>query len=86
MRFLPTWDATLLAHARRALILPEGLREHVFHVRMPQSIGTFLVDGQVAGTWRAEHGRVTTTAFEPLPRAAKREVEHEAAALAAFMA
>jgi hypothetical protein len=24
VRFLPTWDATLLAHARRARMLPEG--------------------------------------------------------------
>jgi len=86
VRFLPTWDAALLVHARRTQILPERFRARIFNTKMPQSIGTFLVDGQVAGTWRAEDGRVTTTSFEPLPRAAKQEVEHEAAALAAFMA
>jgi hypothetical protein len=86
VRFLPTWDAALLVHARRTQILPERFRPRIFNTKMPQSIGTFLVDGQVAGTWRVEGGRVTTSAFEPLPRAAKREVEQEAAALAAFMA
>jgi hypothetical protein len=86
VRFLPTWDAALLVHARRTQILPERFRPRIFNTKMPQSIGTFLVDGQVAGTWRVEGGRVTTSAFEPLPRAAKREVEQETAALAAFMA
>jgi hypothetical protein len=85
VRFLPTWDASLLVHARRTQILPERFRPRIFNTKMPQSIGTFLVDGQVAGTWRSEGGRVTTSAFEPLPRIARREVEEEAAALAAFM-
>jgi hypothetical protein len=53
---------------------------------MPQSIGTFLVDGQVAGTWRLDDGRVTTNGFEPLPKAVRREIDSEAAALAAFHA
>ena len=52
VRFLPTWDAVLLVHARRSGILPEEYRPRVFSTRMPQSIGTFLVDGSVAGTWK----------------------------------
>jgi hypothetical protein len=86
VRFLPTWDATLLVHARRTQILPERFRPQIFNTKMPQSIGTFLVDGQVAGTWRSENERVTTSPFEPLPRTARRDVEQEAAALAAFIA
>jgi hypothetical protein len=86
VRFLPTWDATLLVHARRTQILPERFRAQIFNTKMPQSIGTFLVDGQVAGTWRSENGRVTTSPFEPLPRTARRDLEREAAALAAFIA
>jgi Winged helix DNA-binding domain len=80
VRFLPTWDATLLAHARRTLVLPEQYRERIFHVRMPQSIGTFLVDGQVAGTWTPS-GELTY--FHEVDR---RPVEQEAARLAAFIA
>jgi len=86
VRFLPTFDATLLVHARRAQILPERFRPMIFSTKTPQSIGTFLVDGQVAGTWRTDGGRVATSALEPLPKAARRKVEDEAAALAAFIA
>ena len=45
VRFLPTWDATLLAHARRTQILPEEHRGAVFNTKNPQSVATFLVDG-----------------------------------------
>ncbi len=86
VRFLPTWDATLLVHARRTQLLPEAYREKIFNTKMPQSIGTFLVDGQVAGTWRLDGSQLTTAPFEPLPRSARREVDAEAAALAAFHA
>src|SRR5262245_14908914 len=86
VRFLPTFDATLLVHARRTQILPERFRPLVFNTKMPQSIGTFLVGGQVAGTWRIDGSDVTTAAFEPLPKASMRAVEHEATALAAFIA
>jgi len=86
VRFLPTFDATMLVHARRTQILPERYRPLIFSTKTPQSIGTFLVDGQVAGTWRSEGGRVTPSPFEPLPRTVRREVEQEAAALAAFIA
>jgi hypothetical protein len=82
VRFLPTWDATLLVHARRALILPEAYREHVFHVKMPQSIGTFLVDGAVAGTWKPDG---TVTPFVELTKAQRQLVDAEAAALAEFI-
>ena len=84
VRFLPTWDATLLAHARRTQILPERFRERVFNTKTPHSIVTFLVDGAVAGSWRHERGRVRLDPFEPLPRAARRDLEEEAGRLAAF--
>jgi hypothetical protein len=66
--------------------LPEHHRATIFNTSMPASVGTFLVDGQVAGTWRYEGGRVATSPFEPLPRRVNRELEDEAAALAAFHA
>ena len=86
VRFLPTWDATLLVHARRTLILPEHHRERIFHVKIPQSIGTFLVDGRVAGTWRHDDDRVRIDPFEPLPRQVRRAVDEEADRLTTFMA
>jgi hypothetical protein len=86
VRFLPTWDATLLVHARRTEILAEDHRKRIFHVRNPQSERTFLVDGKVAGAWRYENGRVTLEPFSRLPRGARAELEEEAERLAAFHA
>jgi Winged helix DNA-binding domain len=85
-RLLPTWDATLLVHARRTQILPELHRPRVFNTRTPHSVPTLLVDGQVAGTWRYQRGRVELQPFGRLPRAARRELDEEAERLAAFHA
>jgi hypothetical protein len=82
VRFLPTWDASLLVHARRSGILPEEHRPKIFNTKMPQSIGTFLVDGVVAGTWKLDGGRIRTESFVKLERAARRALADEAARLA----
>jgi hypothetical protein len=82
VRFLPTWDASLLAHARRTGILPEEHRPKVFNARTPQSVPTFLVDGRVAGTWTYEKGKIKTKPFGKLDAAAKRELRDEAERLA----
>ena len=84
VRFLGTWDATLLVHARRTQVLPERLRPLVFNTKTPHSVPTFLVDGQVAGSWRHDDKGLSWEAFEPLPAAARRAVESEADRLAAF--
>jgi hypothetical protein len=84
VRFLPTWDATLLVHARRSGVLPEKYRSLVFNVKTPHSVGTFLVDGVVAGTWRFERDRIRTEPFAKLDRVAAREVAEEGESLAAF--
>lgn len=84
VRFLPVWDASLLVHARRSGILPEEYRPLIFTSKNPQSVGTFLVDGAVAGSWRLRDGRVVTEPFAPLPPGVRAEVEDEAALLTAF--
>jgi hypothetical protein len=86
VRFLPTYDAILLAHARRANVLPEEHRSRVFNIKMPQSIPTFLVDGQVAGTWKYADGRVVCSPFGKLDAAVRRELSDEAERLAALHA
>ncbi len=86
VRFLPVWDATLLVHARRALILPEEHRARVFNTKTPHSVNTFLVDGQVAGTWRFERDRVDVEPFAPLGAKVRTAVADEADRLAAFHA
>jgi hypothetical protein len=86
VRFLPTWDATLLVHGRGTGILPEEYRPRIFHVKTPHSFSTFLVDGAVAGTWRYEKGRVRLDPFKRLARTSRAELEEEGERLAAFHA
>ena len=85
VRFLPHWDAGLLVHARRTGLLPEEHRPRVFSVRTPFSIGTYLVDGRVAGGWSLVKGRIVLDPFEELGRADAAAVERERAALEAFV-
>jgi hypothetical protein len=81
-RFLPTWDAMLLVHARRTQILPERFRPIIFHTKAPHSFPTFLVDGAVAGTWQVERTAAKATLvlepFEGLPREPERALRDEA--------
>jgi hypothetical protein len=84
VRFLPTWDANLLVHARRTLILPERYRPLIFNTKTPHSHPTLLVDGAVAGTWKYDDGTVKLEPFEPLSRAVRRQLEEEADRLADF--
>jgi hypothetical protein len=49
-------------------------------------VNTFPVDGQVAGTWRYEQGRVQLTPFGRLAKAMRAELDEEAERLAAFHA
>jgi hypothetical protein len=84
VRFLPKWDSVLLAHADRRRVLPEEFRKTVIQ-KNGDVRQTFLVDGLVAGTWQVERSRVVPEPFEPLPRAARREVEDEAARLEAWI-
>jgi hypothetical protein len=86
VRFLPVWEALLLVHARRTLVLPEAYRPLIFNTKNPQSFPTFLVDGVVAGTWRYDAGRVTIQPFERLTARVADELDAEALRLAAFYA
>ncbi len=82
VRFLGTWDAMLLTHARRTGVLPEEHRPKVFNPRTPQSMPTFLVDGRVAGSWKFDQGKVKLDPFERLDAETKRELGAEADRLA----
>jgi Winged helix DNA-binding domain len=88
-RFLGVWEAALLVHARATRILPEEYRPLVFNVKTPHSVNTFLVDGAVAGTWRAERARdkatLTLKPFEGLPRGARGPLLEEADGLLRFV-
>lgn len=82
VRFLPVWDATLLVHARRTQILPEHYRPRIFNTKTPHSVNAFLVDGQVAGTWKYEKGKVEVEPFGRLAKSERAELDDEAERLA----
>jgi DNA glycosylase AlkZ-like len=85
VRFLPKWDNVLLAWADRTRVLPEQYRRKV--IGMNGDVAqTFLVDGFVAGMWKADKGRVTLEPFAKLSPPVRRELKEEAERLEAFLA
>jgi hypothetical protein len=81
VRLLPKFDNVLIDRER---VLPETYRKLV--VRKNADVQpTFTVDGYVAGVWRLDKRRVVTEAFEPLPRAASRELADEVRRLEAWL-
>jgi hypothetical protein len=76
----------LLASMRRAAILREEHRARINNARQPQSMNTFLVDGQVAGAWREVNGTVELEPFVTLSAADRVVVEEEAERLVRFLA
>jgi hypothetical protein len=86
VRFLQTFEALTMIHARRTGVMPEQYRPMIFSTKTPQSFPFFLIDGVIAGTWRYEGGRIRVDPFEPIPRPVRQELDEEAAALLAFHA
>jgi len=86
VRFLPHWDAILLVHARRAGVLPEMYRPLIFTTKNPFSVGTYVVDGIVAGAWSVRDGHVVLDPFVALDARVLKAVEREREALEAFHA
>jgi hypothetical protein len=85
VRFLPKWDNVLLAFADRTRVLPERYRKVVIG-QNGDVAQTFLVDGVVAGTWRADRGQVVTEPFETPSPGLRRELADEAERLQEFLA
>lgn len=83
-RLLPMWDSVLLAYADRSRIIPPEYGPHVTR-RNGDVLPTLLVDGYVAGVWRATDEGIEATAFHPLSEATWAELAAEAQALRAFL-
>jgi winged helix DNA-binding protein len=84
VRFLPKWDNVLLAFADRTRIMPEAYRKRI--IRANGDVApTFLVDGVVAGIWRADPKRIVLEPFGKLTRAVRGELEEEASHLYSFI-
>ena len=83
VRLLPRFDNLVLSHKDRTRVLPEEYRGAIIQGGWVKS--AFLVDGMVAGVWTVENGRVRVEPFAPLPRAARRELDGEAARVEAWL-
>jgi hypothetical protein len=84
-RLLPMWDNVLLAYADRSRVVPEEFRPLAIR-RNGDVLPVVLVDGRVAGLWRALEGGVEVTAFRTLDAPTWDALETEAQALTAFLA
>ena len=58
----------------------------MFSIRNPFSVGTYLVDGAVAGAWSVRDGRIELDPYEELAAKDQRAVDDEREALEAFHA
>lgn len=84
-RLLPMWESVLLAYSDRSRVLPEDYRPLVIK-HNGDVLPTLLVDGYVAGVWRAVDGGIEATAFHRLDGEAWRGLATEAGALVEFLA
>jgi hypothetical protein len=84
-RLLPMWDSVLLAQADRGRIIPPDYRALVTR-RNGDVLPTLLVDGVVAGVWRAVEGGIEVHAFRQITEADWAGVNAEASRLAALLA
>jgi hypothetical protein len=88
VRFLPEFDNLLLSHEDRTRVLADAHRGRIFTKNL-QVRATFLVDGYVAGTWKAERGGkaavLVLEAFGALAKPTKAALEEEGEALLRFL-
>lgn len=84
-RLLAMWDSTLLAHVGGGRLVPQEYRSLIVR-RNGDVLPCVLVDGQVAGVWRAVEGGLELTSFHKLGKAAWHGLADEAASLLTMLA
>ena len=84
-RLMAMWDSILLAYADRGRVIPPAYQALVTRTN-GDVLPTVLVDGYVAGVWRAVREGIEVTAFHPLPGDTWQGLAREARALVPFLA
>lgn len=89
VRFIPAFDNLLLAHSDRSRVIDPDHQAKVTTKNLRVN-PTFLVDGFVAGTWKADTrgktAKLALTPFGRLTKQARGELEEEGEALLRFLA
>jgi hypothetical protein len=83
-RLMAMWDSVLLAYADRSRLIPPAYRKVVIRVN-GDVLPTLLVDGHVAGVWRAVEGGIEVSAFHRLADDDWTALTAEARSLLAFL-
>ncbi len=87
-RFVPEYDNLLLAHADRTRIIADADKPQVF-LSAGRVLGTVLLDGFVAGTWKAERSKqqavLRVQPFTPLSPAMQAALAAEGERLLRFI-
>ena len=83
VRLIAEFDNLVLGHADRSRIVSDAYRPRIV-TRNLLVLGTFLVNGFVAGTWKRDGKKIKLDPFEPLPPKVKKAVQAEAEALPKF--
>jgi hypothetical protein len=88
IRFLPEYDNVLLSHDDRRRIVADEHRKGVF-LKNLQVVGTFLVDGFVAGTWKTARKKkaavLNVAPFVAIPKKSVAALEEEGDELLRFL-
>ncbi len=84
-RLMAMWDSTLLAYSDRARLMPPAYRKAVTRMN-GDVLPTLLVDGYVAGVWRATADGIEATAFHTLRLSEWEGLAAEARALVPLLA
>jgi hypothetical protein len=84
-RLMAMWDSVLLAHADRSRLIPPAYRAYVTRSN-GDVLPSVLVDGYVAGVWRAVDGGIDVTAFRRLPADVWDALGEEAVGLSRLLA
>ncbi|MFD7032511.1 winged helix DNA-binding domain-containing protein [Streptomyces sp. NPDC059917] len=83
-RFLPEFDNLLLSHADRTRVVPAALKGRTW--KGNQAYRTLLVDGFLAGVWKATGDGLTVELFDEVTGAQRRAIVEEGESLLRWMA
>lgn len=84
-RLMAMWDSILMAYADRGRVVPAGYRKIVTRMN-GDVLPTVLIDGYVAGVWRAVPEGIEVTAFHSLPELVWERLAAEARSLTPLLA